>query len=204
MKNKIGKISLFFLLVFHAVGLVGLLQGPELARLSYLNILICAIAVFLNESNFKKSAIALAVIFVFGFLIEYIGITTGLLFGDYSYGNSLGLKWLDVPLIIGLNWFVIVAVSVNVVRWIKWPVYILAFVAGIVATAMDALIEPFAIKNDFWEWSNNVIPLFNYLCWYAFATAFAFIYLKLSKEKNQVAIYLFFIWLVFFGVLNLV
>lgn len=204
MKNKLVTYSLLVLLIFHAVGLVLFLKGPEMANLSYLNILLCAVLVFVNESDYKKSSIPLLIIFAGGFFIEYIGITTSLLFGEYSYGDALGLKMLGVPLIIGLNWFVIVAASVNVILWIKVPKPILAFMAGFLATAMDALIEPVAMKYNFWDWDGHMVPLFNYLCWFLFASAFALIYLKFSQEKNQIGYYLFSIWLVFFGVLNFV
>ena len=175
-----------------------------MAELSYLNILLCAVLVFVNESDYKKGTISLLIIFVGGFIIEYIGIRTSLLFGEYRYGDALGLKIYGVPIIIGLNWFVIVTLSVNIVRWINWPKYVLAFVAGAVATLMDALIEPVAMKYDFWDWERHEVPMFNYLCWFVFASAFSLVYLKFSKLKNQVALYLFCIWLVFFGVLNFV
>jgi putative membrane protein len=37
-----------------------------------------------------------------------LGVHTGILFGNYKYGNALGLKLNDVPILIGINWFIVV------------------------------------------------------------------------------------------------
>ena len=39
--------------------------------------------------------------------LNITGANTGLIFGNYTYGNILGMKVLGVPLIIGLNWFIV-------------------------------------------------------------------------------------------------
>ena len=38
--------------------------------------------------------------------VELVGTKTGMLFGDYSYGKVLGPALQGVPLIIGINWFI--------------------------------------------------------------------------------------------------
>ena len=40
---------------------------------------------------------------VLGFAIEWYGVHTGSPFGFYQYGEGLGIKWKDIPLVIGLN-----------------------------------------------------------------------------------------------------
>ena len=48
-----------------------------------------------------------------GFLIEATGVRTGVVFGAYSYGTVLGPLLLGVPLLIGLNWALIILGSVE-------------------------------------------------------------------------------------------
>lgn len=192
------------LLIFHVVGIILFIANPQSAQLSWLNILVCGLLIFLSDSNLKKGGDVLALIFVLGFIIELIGVKTGFLFGYYSYGNALGTKFYDVPIIIGLNWFIIVVASSNVLRAFKMPIIQLALLSGLLATFMDWLIEPVAIKFDFWHWKNNEIPLFNYLCWFLFSSLFSYLYLSLTNGRNKTAFYLFFIWLVFFLVLNFI
>jgi putative membrane protein len=44
---------------------------------------------------------------VAGFFIEAIGVNTGLIFGNYVYKTTLGWKFLETPLIIGVNWILL-------------------------------------------------------------------------------------------------
>jgi len=57
-----------------------------------------------KRTDFYISLIAVSII---GFLIEVIGVKTGYIFGRYYYGQSLGYHLLSVPLLIGLNWGVL-------------------------------------------------------------------------------------------------
>ncbi|MBK7882949.1 MAG: carotenoid biosynthesis protein [Chitinophagaceae bacterium] len=43
-----------------------------------------------------------------GIAVEIIGVKTGFLFGNYSYGIVLGPKIQSVPILIGINWFIII------------------------------------------------------------------------------------------------
>ena len=49
--------------------------------------------------------------FAVGVSVEIMGINTGILFGDYTYGDVLGFKLRDVPVLIGVNWFIIIYCS---------------------------------------------------------------------------------------------
>ena len=58
--------------------------------------------------NFFK---IISVLFLIGFFIEVMGVYSGLLFGEYHYGKTLGFQFLGVPLIIGVNWVLLVMSS---------------------------------------------------------------------------------------------
>jgi len=151
MRVKLIPYFPIVLLIFHVVGIMLFQFYQNASELSWFNILVCGILIFLSEPNLKKAGDVLAVIFVLGFIIELIGIKTGYLFGNYTYGNALGAIIFNVPIIIGLNWFIIVVASSNVLRTFKIPLIQLAFLSGLLATFLDALIEPVAIKFDFWK-----------------------------------------------------
>ncbi len=55
-----------------------------------------------------KTTIVFISIFLISYFVEVAGVRTGLIFGPYSYGRGLGLKLLDTPLLIGLNWVLLV------------------------------------------------------------------------------------------------
>ena len=68
---------------------------------------------FHRPYNWKHISI-FSVVFLLGWGIEVLGVKTGVVFGDYSYGPALGLKVSDVPLLIGVNWLMLVYASLSI------------------------------------------------------------------------------------------
>ena len=65
--------------------------------------------ILFDESHISyKQYIVFAVIFLVGLGIEIIGVSTKAIFGNYSYGNALGVKVFDTPLLIGMNWLFLI------------------------------------------------------------------------------------------------
>lgn len=196
-------ISIFFLILFHGIGLYLLSQNPENIRLSWINLLVTLFVLLTNEKLNLKLTIAIITIYITGFIVEVIGVQTHYLFGNYSYGYSLGLKQFGVPLIIGVNWISIVIASTSVANKIVSFDIPKAIISGLLATALDYLIEPVAIQFDMWNWATGNIPFYNYLCWFIFATLFAFLYSKTTSKLNPAGIYVYFTWTVFFIIVQL-
>lgn len=189
-------------MIFHTVGFFLFYKSPEYAVLTPLNMILCGFLVFLSESK-SLTALAFVVIFFLGFGVELIGIKTGLLFGNYEYTNILSEQFLGVPIIIGVNWFVIVVSSSALFFNLKLALPLKALLAGLAATLLDFIIEPVAIKYKFWIWENDTVPFYNYVCWFIFSAAFAYLYLRLAEKQNRTAFFLYFIWVGFFIALNL-
>lgn len=204
-QNTIFKISLGILLLFHTIGVLIFAFYPSGVSLSYLTLSLCGVAVFIAEKNKAKAAIAYVSIFILGYLIEYIGVHTDYLFGTYSYGNSLGYKLGGIPIVIGVNWIAIVISSVSLVKAINFTTnrFLVALFSAILCTGMDYIIEPVAVAADYWTWKNDIIPLSNYIDWFGFSFIFAYIYTALKLSINKIAVYLFFIWIVFFSLIKL-
>lgn len=140
---------------------------------------------------------------VVGMTTEMIGVNTGLLFGNYSYGEVFGRKLFGVPVLIGINWFCIVYAAHVVANKFnsykimgKLPV---ALLAASIATAFDWIMEPVAMKLGFWNWSSGQIPLFNYFSWFIISliVSLAFGWLKLDS-RNKFAPYFLGIQALFF------
>ncbi len=203
MKSR-TKYNLIVLIIFHVVGLILFATDPNASRLSYVTLLISGAALIIDEGiNLRKTAV-LASIFILGYSAELIGIKTGLLFGEYSYDTALGFKLLDVPLIIGLNWVIIVAASSSIVKYfIKKPLILQALLAAALCTLLDFIIEPVAISYNFWTWTDGTIPFYNYLCWFGFSFLFSAMYLYRNKGINKTGIIIYIIWTIFFIILNL-
>lgn len=195
-------ISLGVLAIFHIVGLVLFLTDPNSANLAWLNIFLCVSLLLWNEPRLNKVWWVFGIIFFGGFLIELIGVHTQLLFGNYAYQTALGIKLFGIPVIIGANWLAIVISSTAVVRKMPAPFWLKVTIGAILGVGMDFLIEPIAIRYNFWYWLNGEIPVFNYVCWYIFLFMFIALYMKKQKKKNSLGIPLFIIWTLFFTILN--
>ena len=117
--------------------------------------------------------------YAFTFLAEAVGVATGAVFGEYEYGPTLGLAWRGVPLLIAFNWVVVVhgaccaagrALPQGLVRWRRPAI---ALLAGGIATAFNFIMEPVAIRLDYWHWAGGAIPFQNYAAWFVLAAATA-------------------------------
>lgn len=105
------------------------------------------------------------------FFLEALGVATGHIFGDYSYGHTLLLQWFDVPLVIALNWAVLVlATSDFAARFTQHPVKG-ATASALIIVAFDLAMEPVAMALDYWQWKGGTVPVQNYLAWFAIAWA---------------------------------
>jgi putative membrane protein len=195
------------LILFHLIGLGLFLYPDRIEGLSGFNMLLCAVLVFFSSDNWRTEAYLLLGIIVGGFTVEAIGVNTGLLFGTYEYGSELGPKICGVPLVLGFNWYCVVAACAHLfLRWFpsNIPLIIKAIIVGLFCVILDYFIEPVAMKYNFWDWENSIIPMYNYVCWFVFATLFASVYLQKVKRLNSTAHFLFYIWLGFFFILNLI
>ena len=111
------KVNIIIILLFilHLVGGVALsidsVKSIFLALTPFNLALTFGLLIWANDDfsfNFFK---IISVLFLIGFLVEVLGVYSGLLFGEYHYGKTLGFQFLEVPLIIGVNWVMLVLSS---------------------------------------------------------------------------------------------
>jgi uncharacterized membrane protein len=196
------------LVIFYAVGLWGLLFSgdPEYYQnLTPMNLLLTAFLLFLNHKNFNPSFWLFGLLtFTAGFLAEVLGVHTGLLFGNYAYGKALGFKLWNVPLLIGLNWVILVYCIGSFTHRKFQNKLVAALAATALMVALDYLIEPVAMQYDFWSWQNNTVPLKNYLGWFGLAFLLQlFFQLSGTNKNNPLAGWVFAVMATFFLVLNM-
>ncbi|MGA1821716.1 MAG: carotenoid biosynthesis protein [Thermoplasmatota archaeon] len=194
---------------FFSVGLIGHIVGQThdfMMDLTPIFLLLMGIAVLLPifAGKLWKTISWLAVIYLITLAIEIIGVKTGLIFGAYDYGETLGLGLMGVPLVIGFNWTLIIIGSVSISNRVVKNRYLSAVVAGSMATFFDIILEPVAIELDYWAWDGGAIPLQNYIAWFLIGTVFALTYNLLSlKARSRLLIHYFFVQTLFFLFLRL-
>ncbi len=195
-------IPAFIILVFHVVGFVGFLVNPSYFRtLSPVNLMLSAGLVFLMSNQNKwQFWVSIIGVCVAGFFIEVIGVKTGLIFGSYYYGNSLGFRLFSVPILIGINWAMLLyATSLFVISKNK---IVNALIGAALMVALDVLLEQSAAKLDFWYWKNAIIPLQNYIAWFLISFGLNLLTQKyLNTKPNNTAKAFYIFQLVFFTAL---
>lgn len=196
------------LLILYMVGAVGMLMPSTrtwFVQLSALNLAISFIGLIASRKAKPMTFLVfLSIAFIIGITVELIGVHTSYLFGSYYYGESLGLKWYGVPLIIGLNWGIMTVSSSAVLHRFQFNKHIETILAAILMVLFDYILEPVAVKLDYWHWTDGQIPVYNFVCWFGVSYILQLIYQRMKlSEVNKVAESLFLMMFIFFTLLTL-
>ncbi|WP_167852180.1 carotenoid biosynthesis protein [Hymenobacter elongatus] len=197
------RVAQGILLLFHVTGFVGLAfsQNPAFyLQFVPLNLVLTAVLLFAfqRDRSFAFLSFCLTVVVV-GFFVEVVGIRTGKIFGQYSYGATLGFAWLGVPLIIGLNWLMLTYMTGILARYLPLPGFVRAVAAALLMVGMDICLEPVAVRYDFWTWAYDLIPLQNFKGWFAVALILQVYFNRTDFEKrNPLVPFVYLVQLLFF------
>lgn len=206
--DKTG-LSIIFIIIFHIVGLLGFIFSEYQAFfLSFVpfHLLLMAAILIANQKEFNKPfLLGMLIVMIGGFMAEVVGVATGAIFGNYTYGQTLGYKVAAVPLIIGVNWFVLVfSIGAVLKKYFKHQHILKSLVGALILVLIDVLLEPVAVKYDYWSWAESFVPLQNYVAWFIVSFILMRIYFELEFRKtNKVAATLLLCQIMFFTILNL-
>ena len=130
----------------------------------------------------------------------------------------MGTTFNKVPWLSGLNWFVVVFCSASCMQqfqeWVskktassgmeisaKIASLSLIIDGAILAVFFDWIMEPVAMKLGFWQWTNQQVPLYNYVCWFLISVALLFLFNRAGFQKGTISGYIcllfrpYFFWL---------
>lgn len=207
--RKYPVATVLFLCFYYLVGILGLsidrTQSLFQALVPFTMLFsLYFLWLFIENANLKIYLTAL-VIFLIGFLIEFVGVNTGAIFGDYIYGKTLGIRLWSTPLMIGAGWLMLICSCWALTgmftgnRWLR-------YLAGSALMVLyDIALEPIAIRLDMWNWHDEPIPFQNYIGWF-FISMILFIILDRSVGtiKNKIAPAVFIIQFMVFIILNII
>lgn len=196
-----------FIYLIYTVGIIGHLTSSLLnymKLLTPLTLLITGgVVLFSSLSKANKNFLAWIILtYVTTFSLEVIGVKTGLVFGSYWYGDTLGLKFLDVPVIIGFNWTMVILGAILLSEKFLNKRVMIIISASLMATVFDFFMEPSAIKLGYWNWSDSSVPLQNYFAWFFISMLFTILYFRMNiKLKSDLPIKFFATQFIFFIIL---
>ena len=133
-------------------------------------------------TGYKNAFLFFALGAAIGFTMETIGVSTGLIFGPYTYSEKLGPKLGTVPYVIPLCWFGIVYLAHMLSNFIVFakPVLLssslvrlllMSAITAMIATAFDVAVDPVLSNKavNLWVWTDGGdffgVPFRNFQGW---------------------------------------
>ena len=226
MINRFSKYQLAtgIAIFFHAIGLVGILfsENNFFIQSTPFNLLLSYILlVWTHPEKNNSFYFFIGIVFIVGFLSEVVGVNTGLLFGEYHYSKILGIQLFQVPILIAVNWFIIIYCSgigthvllnkvINRVAKdynepsLKLKAMSVIFDGASLAVLFDWLMEPVAIKLGFWTWGGDgSVPFYNYFCWLLISILLLTVFNFFNfRKENKFAVNLLLTQALFFLILR--
>jgi len=193
--------------IWYLVGIFGFMNRtlqPVFQVLTPFGMLAAAVLLmYYHEPKNRKSWLVFSGIVLFGFVVELIGVNTQLLFGFYKYGESLGPKLWNTPLVIGFNWLVLVYCISALAKPIRDSWYF-PIIGASCMVIFDWIMEPVAIATDMWTWAFDSIPHKNYIDW-LLVSGFLFLIIRILRVEinNRIAGVVLLMQFIFFLALNL-
>lgn len=130
-----------------------------------------------------------AVGYAFALLLDVAGLSYAGMVGQFEFGETLGWKWRGVPLLVGVNWMMVLNGAVCAAGRVippeadKWRRPAVALLAGLILVVFDLLMEPAAARLDYWHWAEGFAPVRNYVMIFISAVLFA----AFHPRQNQTA-----------------
>ena len=215
-----NQIATIIAIIFHAIGLVGMafINRELFVKATPYHLLLMAALLFYTQRRINWAFLLFFIVcFIAGFLVEWLGTSTGMLFGNYAYGTALGYKYKEVPLLIGVNWFIIMYCcgctiqmffsrlaaatgdeQIKTSKLVRWLSVVLD--GALLAVIIDWFLEPAAIKLGYWRWlGSGEVPWFNYSSWFVVSALLLTIFQWLPFGRhNKFALHLLLIQVMFF------
>ncbi|WP_099520939.1 carotenoid biosynthesis protein [Paenibacillus sp. BIHB 4019] len=172
-------------LFWYAVGILLMLTIGVPAPLAFSNglflVFYAMYAVSLEQGLRERTywgwgRIALVGLSTFG--VEWLSVTTGWPFGEYSYTPVLGFLLGSVPVTIACAW---VGVFLNGMllargsnRWLR------ALQIGLFTVTLDLVLDPVSYARGYWLWEGDGayfgIPATNFISWFMISAALSLLF----------------------------
>jgi uncharacterized membrane protein len=180
-------LSIFFLAVFAypalratLIPLIALPALPNATPIATVALMLFCLLHGYYTLGAMNTLVFFAISAVVSWVLEELGVRTGLIYGPYHYSDLLGIKLGDVPLLIPLAWFMMIYPShvlANLIvdhrpisrRGSARHVLALSLVSAIVMTAWDLPMDPQMSSAGNWIWERGGayfgVPLHNFTGW---------------------------------------
>jgi putative membrane protein len=141
----------------------------------------------------RRAGVGLAALAAYTYLIEFVGVSTGLPYGEFSYGVDLGPMVAGVPAALPIFFFPMALngyLLVVLFEGGRWGAVRRALAAVGAVVAVDLVLDPAAVALGFWRYAAGGayygVPASNYAGW-VLSAAVAVAVLEAAFDAGAVA-----------------
>jgi len=172
-KDRIIVSGILCFLAAGAFFMVNVELPPWSHYLSGLNVILFALPAFWATRRWlgrRDAAVLWAMLGVYALLIETSAIYTGFPYGHFGYSELLGFKIFGMtPWTVFLAWTPLILGAYAVARALIGNIPGRIIVTAMIATAIDLVLDPGAVKLGFWQYEGQgsfyAVPLSNFGGW---------------------------------------
>lgn len=197
-------LSIFFIWLFHVSGIVGIIYSDFywFIGATPLNLMISFSLLLINIKLNKNSIFLILSCFIVGMVAEILGVRYGFIFGEYTYGSVLGVKLMEVPLIMGIIWCILVFITGSIAQFFTDSFWIKSLVAVGLMLTLDFVMEPVAPVLNFWTFTDGLASFHNYIGWTLVGLPLQMAFIKLKiKVEGAYPFHLYILQFLFFTIL---
>lgn len=197
-------LSIFFIWLFHVSGIVGIIYSDFywFIGATPLNLMISFSLLLINTKLNKNSIFLILSCFIVGMVAEILGVRYGFIFGEYTYGSVLGVKLMEVPLIMGIIWCILVFITGSIAQFFTDSFWIKSLVAVGLMLTLDFVMEPVAPVLNFWTFTDGLASFHNYIGWTLVGLPLQMAFIKLKiKVEGAYPFHLYILQFLFFTIL---
>lgn len=119
--------------------------------------------------GWRSALLAGAVVVVATTVLERVGTSTGLPFGEYRYTGVLQPTVAGVPMAVALAWLAMAVPAREVAARLTSRAWQRVAVGAVALTAWDVMLDPQMVGEGYWVWEGGGpwrdVPLSNYVGW---------------------------------------
>lgn len=200
-------VVVVIVMIFYTYGAFGLAREETRELYTSLTPLVLLSSLFIlciydRSAKHIKALIYILSVVIISFCVELLGVATGVIFGEYGYGTSLGPKIGGTPLLIGINWIFLVYATAAIQAPLGRGIITTIVVPTLLMLGYDIIMEQVAPMMQMWSWQGGSIPLQNYIVWGALAGIFHAVRYWLRIDfRNRIAPFIFLIQILFFSII---
>lgn len=136
----------------------------------------------------RRAALSVLAVSVFAYVVESVGVATGLPYGTFFYGDALGPRFLGlVPLLLPVT-YVPLVVGAVAAAWAPGRLAPRIALSALLLVLLDAVLDPGATALGFWIWPEGGpyygVPLSNFAGWLLSGAVSAYLLLSVGRIRT--------------------